>query len=174
LVLLAPLLLLLALAIVLDSAGPPLYSQERVGRFGRRFRLFKLRTMVREAEADGQAVWACYADPRVTRVGAVLRRFHLDELPQLWNVLRGEMSLIGPRPERPEFVLLLAAAIPGYAARHAVRPGLTGWAQVSYHYGGSVADAAAKLEYDLHYIHHRSLCLDAIILLRTLGVVLRR
>jgi lipopolysaccharide/colanic/teichoic acid biosynthesis glycosyltransferase len=173
LVVLAPLLLVACLAIVLDSRGGPLYRQERVGRAGRRFHLAKLRTMVRDAEPDGHAVWAQARDPRVTRVGAFLRRSRLDEIPQCWNVLRGEMSLIGPRPERPEFEALLAATIPQYRARHAVRPGITGWAQVNYRYASSVEDAATKLEYDLYYVRHRSLRLDAVILLKTLAVVLR-
>lgn len=173
LVVLAPLVLAACLAIVVDSPGRPLYRQERVGRHGRRFHLVKLRTMVRHAEPDGHAVWARAGDPRATRVGALLRRSRLDEAPQLWNVLRGEMSLIGPRPERPELMAMLAASIPMYQARHAVRPGITGWAQVNCPYGASVADAATKLEYDLYYINSRSLRLDAVILLKTLAVVLR-
>jgi exopolysaccharide biosynthesis polyprenyl glycosylphosphotransferase len=173
LILLAPLLLIAALAIVLDSPGQPLYWQERVGQYGRRFRLVKLRTMIRHAEVDGLAVWASNRDPRITRVGALLRRSRFDEVPQLWNVLRGEMSLIGPRPERPEFVALLTSRVPLYRARHVIRPGITGWAQVSYKYGASVKDAARKLQYDLYYIRHRSLLLDATILLKTLVVMLR-
>jgi lipopolysaccharide/colanic/teichoic acid biosynthesis glycosyltransferase len=173
LVALAPFLLIAGLAIVLDSPGGPLYRQERVGRYGRRFQLVKLRTMVRHAEPDGRAVWAQARDPRVTRVGAVLRRSRLDEIPQFWNVLRGEMSLIGPRPERPEFEALLTSSIPMYPARHSVRPGITGWAQVNYRYGWSVEDAATKLEYDLYYIRHRSPLLDAVVLLKTLAVVVR-
>jgi lipopolysaccharide/colanic/teichoic acid biosynthesis glycosyltransferase len=170
---LAPVLLLAALAIVLDSPGPPLYRQERVGRHGRRFRMLKLRTMVRDAEADGYPVWAQNQDPRVTRAGSFLRRSRLDEAPQLWNVLRGEMSIIGPRPERPEFVAELSAVLPEYEARHAIRPGLTGWAQVRYKYTSSLEDAATKLEYDLYYVRHRSIGLDALILLKTVLVVLR-
>ena len=173
LVLLAPLLALAAILIVLDSSGGALYRQERVGRFGRPFRLVKLRTMIDDAEADGAPVWAQDPDPRVTRIGALLRRSHLDEVPQLWNVLRGEMSLIGPRPERPEFVALLASAEPTYSARHAVRPGITGWAQVQFGYGASIDDAVTKLQYDLHYIRHRSLRLDVLIVLKTLPIVLR-
>jgi lipopolysaccharide/colanic/teichoic acid biosynthesis glycosyltransferase len=173
LTLLAPLLLMAALAILIDSPGPVLYWQERVGRYGCPFRLLKLRTMVANAEADGQAIWARNQDPRVTRVGAVMRRSHIDEIPQLWNVLRGEMSLIGPRPERPEFMALLSASLPEYSKRHIIRPGITGWAQVQYGYGASVEDAAAKLEYDLFYIRHRSLPLDATIVLRTLLLMLR-
>jgi exopolysaccharide biosynthesis polyprenyl glycosylphosphotransferase len=170
---LAPLIGLAALAIALDSPGGPLYWQDRVGRFGRTFRLVKLRTMISRAEADGQPVWAYQGDPRITRVGALLRRLRLDELPQLWNVLHGEMSLVGPRPERPEFVKLLEDRIPMYRARHLVRPGITGWAQVHLRYGASVQDAALKLQYDLYYVRHRTLLLDLIILLRTITVVLR-
>jgi lipopolysaccharide/colanic/teichoic acid biosynthesis glycosyltransferase len=173
LVLLAPLLLMLAVAIVLDSSGAPLYWQERVGQFGRRFRLVKLRTMIADAEADGRAVWAEPNDRRVTRVGALVRRAHLDELPQLWNVLRGEMSLIGPRPERPEFIPLLAGEIPDYLERLAIRPGMTGWAQVNFRYGSSVEDAAIKLEHDLHYVRNRSLVLDGLIVARTITAMLR-
>jgi lipopolysaccharide/colanic/teichoic acid biosynthesis glycosyltransferase len=173
LVALAPPLAVACMAIVLDSRGHPLYWQERVGRNGRRFRLVKLRTMVQHAEADGRPVWATAGDPRITRVGAILRRCRFDEVPQLWNVLRGEMSLIGPRPERPELVALLTSRIPEYPARHAVPPGITGWAQVQYKYGSSIEDAVAKLEYDLDYIRRRSPAFDAQILLRTLLVVLR-
>jgi exopolysaccharide biosynthesis polyprenyl glycosylphosphotransferase len=169
----APVLIAAALVIRLDSPGPAFYWQERVGRFGRPFKLAKLRTMVEHAEADGQAVWAQERDPRITRVGRFLRRSRLDEVPQLWNVLRGEMSLIGPRPERPEFVALLATQHPKYESRHMIRPGLTGWAQVQYKYGSSVDDALAKLEYDLYYLHHRSLLLDIFILFKTMIVVVR-
>jgi exopolysaccharide biosynthesis polyprenyl glycosylphosphotransferase len=173
LVLLAPLLAAAAVAIRLDSDGYPLYWQPRVGRWNRPFRLVKLRTMVEHAEVDGQPVWARSADPRVTRVGAQRRRTRFDEVPQLWNVLRGEMSLIGPRPERPEFVALLSEELALYPARHVVRPGITGWAQVKFKYGSSVDDAATKLQYDLYYVRHRSPSLDAIIALETLYVVLR-
>jgi lipopolysaccharide/colanic/teichoic acid biosynthesis glycosyltransferase len=169
----APLMLIAALAIVLESPGPVLYSQERVGRYGRTFRMPKLRTMIPEAEADGQAVWAQEDDPRVTRVGSFLRRARLDEAPQFWNVLRGEMSLIGPRPERPEFVALLSSKIPMYQERHVVRPGITGWAQVQFRYGASIEDAAKKLEYDMYYIQNRSFFLHILILIKTAVVVLR-
>jgi exopolysaccharide biosynthesis polyprenyl glycosylphosphotransferase len=172
LLLIAPLLLVLAVGITLDSPGAPLYWQERVGRYGRRFWIVKLRTMIQDAEIDGRAVWAQESDPRVTRLGVFLRRTRLDELPQLWNVLRGEMSLIGPRPERPSIVESLIEEIPMFRARHVVAPGITGWAQVQYRYGSSVADAATKLQYDLYYIRHRSPFLDAIILLKTAAVVL--
>jgi lipopolysaccharide/colanic/teichoic acid biosynthesis glycosyltransferase len=169
----APLMLIAALAIVLESRGPVLYWQERVGRNGRSFRMPKLRTMIPDAEADGQAVWAQEDDPRVTRVGSFLRRARLDEAPQFWNVLTGEMSLIGPRPERPEFVALLSSKLPMYEERHVVRPGITGWAQVQFGYGASIEDAAKKLEYDLYYVQNRSFLLHIVILIKTAIVVLR-
>jgi lipopolysaccharide/colanic/teichoic acid biosynthesis glycosyltransferase len=161
----------IALAIWLEDAGPVFYRQTRVGRGGRPFTLVKFRTMVQHAEQDGPQ-WAQEADERITRVGRVLRRLHLDELPQAVSLLRGEMAFIGPRPERPEFVAELEAVIPFYRARHAVRPGITGWAQVNYRYGSSVEDALVKLQYDLYYNKHCSLFLDALILVRTLGLVL--
>jgi exopolysaccharide biosynthesis polyprenyl glycosylphosphotransferase len=161
-----------ALAIYLESPGPIFYSQKRMGRAGRTFELIKLRSMVPHAEQDGQPRWAGKNDKRVTRVGRFLRRIRLDELPQCFNVLRGEMSLIGPRPERPEFVSELQKRIPFYRSRLAVRPGLTGWAQINYHYGSSVDDALIKLQYDLYYIKRQSLYLDLLILLKTIGVVL--
>lgn len=173
LVLLALLTPLIALAIRLDSPGPIFYDQERVGHNGSRFHLRKFRTMVTDAEADGRARWSSRDDPRITRVGRWLRRTRLDELPQFLNIVRGEMTLIGPRPERPSFVEALGDAIPFYRARHIVRPGLTGWAQVSYRYGNSVDDALMKLEYDLFYIKHEGPYLDLLILLKTVGVVVR-
>ncbi len=160
-------------AIWLDSGGPIFFSQERVGQRDRLFRLLKFRTMVRGAEPEGQAVWASPGDQRVTRVGRWLRRPRLDELPQVVNVLLGDMSLVGPRPERPDFVAELERRIPFYRTRLLVRPGLTGWAQVNMPYAGSVEDALVKLEYDLYYIKHRSLMFDGRVLLRTLGTVLR-
>jgi len=172
---LLPLLLVLpwvALLIRLESPGPIFYRQVRAGLGGRPFRLLKFRTMIAGAEADGLARWASPSDARVTRVGRFLRRTRLDELPQVWNVLRGDMSLVGPRPERPELIAVLEREIPFYRARLLVRPGLTGWAQVNYGYGRSVEDARVKLEYDLYYIKHQSLWLEAIILLRTVAVVL--
>ncbi len=172
LALLLALLPFVALAVYLESPGPIFYSQERVGRAGRTFRLLKLRSMVPGAEQEGQPRWAEQNDERVTRVGRFLRRTRLDELPQCLNVLRGEMSLIGPRPERPEFVADLQKRIPFYRSRLAVRPGLTGWAQINYHYGSSVEDALVKLQYDLYYIKRQSLYLDLLILLKTIGVVL--
>ncbi len=170
LLLAVPVLPLIGLAIRLDSPGPVLYLQDRVGQGGQIFRLLKFRTMIPNAE-EGRAVWASQEDPRVTRVGRILRRMRLDEVPQLINVLKGDMSLIGPRPERPDFVVQLEQQIPFYRARHTLRPGVTGWAQVNYRYGDSVEDALTKLQYDLYYIRHRSLYLDLLILLRTIGVV---
>jgi len=161
----------LVLAIYLYRPGPIFYKQQRVGRNGCLFWVYKLRSMVPNAEVHG-ARWAEKGDPRVTRVGRVLRRTRLDEIPQAWNILKGEMSLIGPRPERPEFVVSLQEHIPYYRSRLSVKPGLTGWAQVRYRYGNSVEDARIKLEYDLYYIKHQSLLLDFLILLRTIGVVL--
>lgn len=161
----------LALAIRLDSRGAALFRQERVGKDGRPFTIFKFRTMREDAETTG-AQWAAKDDDRITRVGHVLRLTRLDELPQIWNVLRGEMSFIGPRPERPEFVRDLTAAMPYYAMRHLVRPGLTGWAQVSMGYAGTIAENLKKLQFDLFYIKNRSPFLDFVILLRTIGTVL--
>jgi exopolysaccharide biosynthesis polyprenyl glycosylphosphotransferase len=168
-----PVLLIVAGLIKLESPGPVLYRQERVGLRGRSFSLWKLRSMRLDAEASG-ACWAAQRDPRVTRIGAFIRAHRIDELPQLANVLRGEMSLIGPRPERPIFVAQLIREIPDFAARTRVLPGLTGWAQVNYPYGASVEDARIKLDYDLYYIRNRSLLLDLRVLLRTVAVVLRR
>jgi exopolysaccharide biosynthesis polyprenyl glycosylphosphotransferase len=165
------LLPVVVLAIKIESPGPVLYRQDRVGQGGRVFRLYKFRTMVPHAEPYGPQ-WAQEDDSRVTRVGRVLRRLHLDELPQALNLLRGEMSFMGPRPERPEFVGELDGVIPFYRARHAMRPGITGWAQVNYRYGRSVEDALVKLQYDLYYLKHCSMILDAVILVRTLGRVL--
>ncbi|HWD42025.1 MAG TPA: sugar transferase [Fimbriimonas sp.] len=153
------------------SPGPLLYSQLRVGKGGKPFRIYKFRSMIVNAEASG-AVWASEKDPRITKLGNFLRRTRLDELPQFWNVLKGEMSLIGPRPERPEFVEILACKIPFYRARHAIKPGLTGWAQVMYRYGASEEDALTKLEFDLYYVKHRSLALDLHILARSVVTVL--
>jgi exopolysaccharide biosynthesis polyprenyl glycosylphosphotransferase len=169
-----PLLFVSCLAIVLEDGWPPLFRQRRVGKNGRVFTLIKLRTMKRDAEAAGEAVWAGVDDPRVTRVGKVLRRFRIDELPQLWNVLSGAMNLVGPRPERPQFVDDLEERIPFYSRRHVVKPGITGWAQVRYHYGASPRDSLVKLKYDLWYIKNRSLMLDLQILIETVFVVLGR
>lgn len=172
LLLFAVLLPILAVAIKLGSPGPVLYAQQRVGRGGRVFRLVKLRSMVVDAEPTGGARWAVPNDARVTRVGRFLRSSRLDELPQLLNVVKGEMSLIGPRPERPEFIAQLEEEIPFYRTRLAVPPGLTGWAQVNHPYANSVQDALVKLQYDLYYIKHQSIYLDLVILLKTVGVML--
>jgi lipopolysaccharide/colanic/teichoic acid biosynthesis glycosyltransferase len=168
----APLLLIVALGQRLSERGPVFYSQVRVGRYGRPFRIHKLRTMRVDAETDGPS-WAAPDDPRRTRLGGLLRRTRVDELPQLWNILRGDMSFVGPRPERPEFVAELERTLPFYGWRHLVRPGLTGWAQINYPYGAGVEDAERKLEFDLYYLRHPSWLNDAGIVLRTAGRALR-
>ena len=168
-----PLLLLVAFLIKVDSTGPVLYRQSRVGLHGRIFTMLKFRSMRVDAEVAGPC-WATDRDPRMTRIGAFIRATRLDEVPQLLNVLRGEMSLVGPRPERPHFVQQLAAIIPRYNERTHVLPGITGWAQINYPYGASVEDARAKLAFDLFYINNRALLLDLRILLRTIPVVLFR
>jgi len=168
----APLMLLTAIAIRIDSAGPALYSQERVGENGRVFRIYKFRSMRSDAEKAGTPVWARDKDDRITRVGRFIRKTRLDELPQLWNVMHGDMSFVGPRPERPFFVEQLAREIPFYLQRHAVRPGLTGWAQVKYQYGSTVEDAMEKLRYDLYYVKHLSVFFDLTIVLDTVKVIL--
>ncbi len=167
----APLLFVIAVAILLDSGRPILVRQIRVGQRGERFVLHKFRTMRPDAEDEGAPVWSTPDDPRRTRVGRVLRRLHLDELPQLWDVLRGRMSLIGPRPERPAFVERLAAELPLYRARALVRPGITGWAQVLFPYAGSVEESLAKLEFDLYYVRHFGPLLDLSIALRTVATM---
>ena len=171
LVITSPVMLLTAIAVRLDSPGPALYRQERVGLFGAPFQVVKFRSMCQDAEKDG-AVWAAENDSRITRCGAFIRKVRIDELPQLWNVLKGEMSLVGPRPERPMFVEELVKLIPFYGMRHDVKPGVTGWAQINYPYGSSVEDAVHKLEYDLYYVKHMSLALDAMIIFRTVKTVL--
>lgn len=163
---------IVALLISLDSPGPIFYSQERIGLRGKPFRIYKFRSMRSDAEIKGQPIWAQAGDSRVTRVGRFLRATHLDELPQLFNILRGDMSLIGPRPERAAFVAELEKKVPFYRQRMAVKPGLTGWAQVEYHYGNSDNDALIKLQYDLYYIKHQSFILDVIIILKTVTEVL--
>ena len=168
-----PLLPILVLAIKLDSPGSVLYSQERVGLNGRRFRIVKFRSMRADAENNG-AQWAQKNDSRVTRVGRIMRVTRIDELPQLWNVLRGDMTLVGPRPERPHFTEQLAEQLPAYNTRHVVKPGLTGWAQVNYRYASSLHDTRIKTEYDLYYVKHASLFLDFKILVKTVAVVLGR
>jgi sugar transferase (PEP-CTERM system associated) len=167
-----PVFALIALAVLVDDGWPVLYRQRRVGLLGAEFILYKFRSMRRDAESGGTAVWAQKGDSRVTRVGKWLRRMRLDELPQIVNVLRGEMSFVGPRPERPEFVTDLANKIPYYSERHYVRPGVTGWAQLCYPYGASEKDAIAKLEFDLYYVKNRSLIFNLIILLQTVEVIL--
>ena len=149
-----------------------LYLQERVGLNGRLFNVVKFRSMRTDAEKDGQPRWATTNDSRVTRVGQFIRRVRIDELPQLFNVLRGEMSLVGPRPERPYFVDQLTQEIPYFAVRHSVKPGVTGWAQVRYQYGATVEDSMEKLQYDLYYVKNHTLFLDLIVLFETVGVVL--
>jgi lipopolysaccharide/colanic/teichoic acid biosynthesis glycosyltransferase len=153
------------------SPGPLFFRQQRVGQGGRPFKIVKFRTMVPDAERLTGAVWAGQADSRVTPIGRWLRKTHLDELPQVFNILRGEMSIVGPRPERPEFVGHLARTIPYYRARHSVRPGLTGWAQIHQSYGDTVALAQEKLEYDLFYVKRASFLLDTLIMLRTVAMV---
>jgi exopolysaccharide biosynthesis polyprenyl glycosylphosphotransferase len=167
-----PLWPLIALGIRLDSHGPVFFRQRRVGWRGRPFDIVKFRTMQVDAEKDG-AQWTRENDPRITRFGRFLRVTRLDELPQLWNVVRGEMALVGPRPERPEFVAALAQAIPFYEQRHLVPPGVTGWAQIRYGYGASEEDARRKLEYDLYYIRHMSLGFDVEILFRTIPLIMK-
>ncbi|MGC1484112.1 MAG: TIGR03013 family XrtA/PEP-CTERM system glycosyltransferase [Candidatus Acidiferrum sp.] len=167
-----PLLPFVVLAIKLSSPGQVLYSQSRVGRDGTVFRCYKFRTMRSDAEADSGPTWAKDDDPRITPVGKILRKTRMDEIPQLWNVLKGEMSLVGPRPERPEFVEGLTQEIPYYQLRHSVRPGITGWAQVLYKYGSTVEDAKEKLRYDLYYIKNASVGLDLLILFNTVKIVL--
>ena len=167
-----PISLLVALAVLIEGGGPILYRQERVGLKGKTFTVLKFRSMRADAEKNGVAVWADSADPRVTRIGCVLRKFRLDELPQLYNVLRGDMSFVGPRPERPQFVEELSDVIPFYQLRHYVKPGLTGWAQVCYPYGASINDAREKLQYDLYYLKNYSLFLDLNVILLTVQVIL--
>jgi len=168
-----PFLALASVLIKLSSpADPVLYSQSRVGQFGKRFCIYKLRTMRHGAETDTGPTWASHNDPRITFIGRFLRRFRLDEVPQFLNILRGEMSLVGPRPERPEMIALLEKEIPFYGERENIPPGLTGWAQVRYPYGESIEDAAHKLEYDLYYMKHLSMSLDLQIILSTLRIVL--
>jgi exopolysaccharide biosynthesis polyprenyl glycosylphosphotransferase len=169
----APLMAIISIVIKLESPGPSIFSQERIGLMGRRFTVYKFRSMGQDAERRTGPIWAKENDDRITRVGAFLRKTRLDELPQMWNVLRGEMSFIGPRPERPYFVDLLKAELRYYELRHYVKPGITGWAQVMYPYGASVEDAYHKLEYDLYYAKHISFKLDCLILAKTVGVVLK-
>jgi sugar transferase (PEP-CTERM system associated) len=166
-----PLLPFIVLAIRLDSPGPVLYRQQRVGRRGKIFYCYKFRTMRQDAEADTGATWATDNDPRITRAGKFLRASRLDEIPQLWCVLKGDMHFVGPRPERPEFVEWLSKEIPYYGVRHVVRPGITGWAQVQYKYGNTMEDAREKLQYDLFYIKNASIGLDLLIMFQTIKIV---
>jgi lipopolysaccharide/colanic/teichoic acid biosynthesis glycosyltransferase len=173
-VLALPAMALAVVAIWLEDGwkAPILYRQTRVGQHSKPFDVIKFRSMRVDAERPGVAQWAVANDPRVTRTGAFMRKTRLDELPQLWNVLSGDMSFVGPRPERPEFVATLQERIPYYRERHAVKPGITGWAQLCYPYGSSEKDALEKLQYDLYYVKNRSLLLDLAILLQTVEVVL--
>jgi sugar transferase (PEP-CTERM system associated) len=166
-----PIAIVTAFLIKLDSRGPILYKQERVGKNGGAFTVMKFRSMRTDAEKAGP-VWASEDDDRTTRVGKIIRKLRIDELPQFWNILRGEMDFVGPRPERPHFVSQLAQEIPYYEQRHLIAPGLTGWAQIKYPYGASIEDARQKLQYDLYYIKNQSLMLDAIILFETIKIIL--
>jgi sugar transferase (PEP-CTERM system associated) len=172
LILFAPVLLLTALLIKLDSPGAVFYRQTRVGLNGQPYSILKFRSMVQDAEKDGKAIWARSGDARVTRIGSIIRKARIDEIPQAINVLKGDMSFVGPRPERPEFVGQLASEIPYFNERHRVKPGITGWAQINYPYGASVEDAREKLKYDLYYIKHQSLVFDLVIILQTVRIVL--
>jgi sugar transferase (PEP-CTERM system associated) len=171
-----PLMLLAIIAIKIEDGWrqPVLYRQTRVGRDGEHFQILKFRSMRTDAESDGRARWAQVGDARVTRVGGFMRRTRIDELPQILNVLRGDMSIVGPRPERPEFVENLSDTIPYFQERHAVKPGLTGWAQLCFSYGASASDAAEKLQYDLYYVKNHSLVFDLVIIIQTIEVVLWR
>jgi sugar transferase (PEP-CTERM system associated) len=173
LVICLPFIPFIILAVRLSSPGPVFFSQTRVGRRGRPFTAYKFRTMRKDAEAQG-AVWAAQDDPRVTPVGRFMRSTRLDEIPQLWNVLRGEMAFVGPRPERPEFVQWLSQEIPFYDLRHMIRPGITGWAQVRYRYGASLEETKRKLEYDLYYVKHQSIGLDLLIMFETIKTIILR
>lgn len=172
LIIVMPLIPVISLLIKIDSRGPVFFKQKRVGEGEKQFILYKFRTMHQDAESKTGAVWAQKNDPRITKVGKFLRKSRIDEIPQLFNVLKGEMSFIGPRPERPEMIRKLEAVIPYYSGRHTVKPGITGWAQIKYSYGASVEDALEKLRYDLFYIKHSSLFLDLLIILETIKVVL--
>ncbi|MBI5118525.1 TIGR03013 family PEP-CTERM/XrtA system glycosyltransferase [Candidatus Poribacteria bacterium] len=172
LLVLSPVFLIVSLLIKLDSPGPILYSQDRVGQNGRIFKIYKFRSMRQDAESGGGARWAAKDDPRITRVGKVIRRARIDEIPQLFNVLRGDLDLVGPRPERPEFVQNLERLIPYYSLRHTLKPGLTGWAQVMFTYCGTIEESKEKLQYDLYYIKNMSIKLDLLIVFCTIKIVL--
>ncbi len=167
-----PISLLAVILIKLESKGPVFYKQERVGKNGKIVKVIKFRSMRTDAEKDGVPIWATSNDDRVTRVGKIIRKIRVDEIPQFWNIIKGEMSFVGPRPERPHFVAQLAEEIPFYEHRHLVAPGLTGWAQIKYPYGASVEDARQKLQYDLYYIKNQSLALDFVIVFETVKTVL--
>jgi len=169
-----PIMILVAICIKLEDGlrAPVIYRQERVGLGGKVFEVLKFRSMIENAESDGQPQWATENDARITRVGSVLRKYRLDELPQVFNVIRGDMSVVGPRPERPAFVEELAESIPYYSERHSIKPGVTGWAQLRYSYGATSEDAIEKLQYDLYYVKNHNLPLDLLILLQTVEVVL--
>ena len=167
-----PIAFLTAIIIKLDSKGAIFYRQERIGKNGKLFNVIKFRSMRTDAEADGKPIWATADDDRTTRVGRVIRKIRIDEIPQFWNIIKGEMSFVGPRPERPHFVRQLAEEIPFYEHRHLTAPGLTGWAQIKYPYGASVEDARNKLQYDLYYIKNQSLALDLVIVFETIKIVL--
>ncbi len=168
----APVMLMVVALVKLTSPGPALLRQKRVGKNNCIFTLYTFRSMVRDAEAQSGAVWATPDDPRITPVGHWLRKLRLDELPQLFNVLKGDMSIVGPRPERPEFVADLEKTIPYYRQRHCIKPGITGWAQIKHKYGDTLADSVAKLEYDLYYIKNLAPALDAVIMFHTAKVML--
>ena len=172
LVITLPIMLVAALCILIETGPPIFYRQKRVGKGGETFMVLKFRSMKNEAEKGGKPIWAVTDDPRITRVGKIIRKLRIDELPQILNVLKGEMSFVGPRPERPYFVEHLCAEIPYYNARHSIKPGITGWAQVRYRYGASVKDATEKLQYDLYYVKNHSLFLDIIIIIDTIEVVI--
>ena len=169
-----PILILVTLAIQLEDGfrQPVFYRQLRVGYNGEHFKIFKFRSMKIDAESDGQAVWASLDDSRVTRIGRLIRKARIDELPQIFNILRGQMSAVGPRPERPSFVAMLSESIPYYDERHTVKPGVTGWAQLNYSYGSSIQDAIEKLQYDLYYVKNQNLILDLAIIIQTVEVIL--
>jgi sugar transferase (PEP-CTERM system associated) len=166
-----PIMIITAVCILLEDGAPIFYRQERVGKSGKTFMVLKFRSMRNDAEKGGKPQWASTDDPRITGVGRIISKLRIDELPQIFNVLNGDMSFVGPRPERPYFVNQLCAEIPFYNVRHSIKPGITGWAQVRYRYGASVEDAIEKLQYDLYYVKNHSLFLDAIILIDTIEVV---
>jgi exopolysaccharide biosynthesis polyprenyl glycosylphosphotransferase len=172
LILTGPIVLFFAALIKLESRGDAFFKQERVGLYGQRFNILKLRSMRADAEVAGKAMWAEENDPRITRIGKFIRKVRIDELPQSWSVLKGEMSFVGPRPERPQFVEELQTRMPFYAERHIVKPGITGWAQINYPYGASIEDSRHKLEYDLYYAKNYTPFLDILILLQTIRVII--